>query len=519
MSYDMSLLRALKKHRAAFAVSAAVNAGSVLFGFDTGIAGGVVALRSFKEEFNLVTSATEYANASSNVVALLNAGAFFGALLPPLIAKFVGRRFLLAIAGFLFLLGGILQVAASGPTLGTIYGGRVVAGLGVGIISNVAPVFVAECAPKDLRGVMMSLFEMFLVSGGMLAYWTTYGCSLHMPPTSIQWRTPLSLQIILASVVSMSSFFLPESPRWLAKQARYDEAVRNLCHLRSAAADSTEIIEEMAEIRAQIQEEVAIARGRTIREIFERKNFIRLLWSLAVGIFAMWCGHNAILYYAPIVFAQIGYTSQDSALMVSGIFTCIKFVSTLVFVVGGVHFFRRRDLLLGGGFLMGVLLFALGAILATHPPVASNNGAGSPSAQGMMALIYLYVVAYSLSWGPLQWVYIGEIFPLRVRDYGMAIGAANIWLWNFVVSKIAPIALLRIGWKTWMIFAACNIAAALFARVLPETKDQSLEQMDVVFGVVNATARQRHIKEFLAPISPTVPAEKPLGHDIKSLAS
>lgn len=147
----------LKKHRVAIGVAATVNIGSILFGFDTGIAGGVVALGSFKEEFNLTASATEYANASSNVVALLNAGAFFGALIPPLIVKFVGRKSLLAVASFLFLLGGILQVAASGPTLGMIYAGRVIAGLGVGLISNVAPVFVAECSPKELRGVNVSL--------------------------------------------------------------------------------------------------------------------------------------------------------------------------------------------------------------------------------------------------------------------------------------------------------------------------------------------------------------------------
>ncbi|KAI1775894.1 general substrate transporter [Hypoxylon cercidicola] len=481
----MAILATFKKHKAAFGMSSIVNIGSILFGFDTGIAGGVVALGSFKEEFNLAGSAAEYANASSNIIALLNAGAFFGALIPPFVTKFIGRKPLVAMTGLLFLLGGILQVASSGPTLGMVYGGRVVAGLGVGMISNVASVFVAECAPRHLRGIMMSLFELFLVSGGMLAYWATYGSSLHIAATSTQWRTPLSLQVILAAIVFISSFFLAESPRWLAKQARYDEATKILCYLRSAAADSTEIKAEMAGIRAQIQEELIIARGRTIREIFERKNFIRILWALAIGIFAMWCGHNAILYYAPVVFAQIGYTNQNSALMASGLFTCIKFVSTIIFILGGVHSLRRKTLLIGGAFFMGVFLFSFGAILATRPPTIPGNGAGSPSAQAMMALIYTYVLAYSLSWGPLHWVYIGEIFPARIRDYGMAVGAANSWLWNFVVSKITPIVILQIGWKTWLIFAACNIAAALLTCALPETKDLSLEQMDILFDIVD----------------------------------
>ncbi|KAI1075420.1 general substrate transporter [Whalleya microplaca] len=490
----MAIRDALKKHRAAIWASLIINIGAMLFGFDTGVAGGVVALGSFKEEFNLATSATVYANASSNFISVLNAGAFFGTMIPPLMSKFIGRKWLIAIAGSFFLLGGILQVSSSGPTLGTVYGGRVVSGLGLGMTSNVAPIFVAECAPRELRGVMMSLFEMFLVSGGMLAYWTTYGCSLHLESTAVQWRTPLSLQIVLAGIVLISALMVPESPRWLAKQNRYDEATRNLCYLRQAAEDSSEILEEIAQIRAQIQEELTLTNGRTVRELFERHNFIRLMWSVGVGIFGVWCGHNAILHYAPIVFAEIGFTGQNSALLASGVLTCIKFVMTIIFIAGGVHFFGRKSLLAGGGLFMGVFLFALGACLSAYPPSVPGNGAGSPSAKGMMALIYIFTVAYSLSWGPLQWVYIGEIFPTRIRDYGMAVGAANIWLWNFVVNKITPIGILHIGWKMWMIYGTLNIAGAIFALALPETKGLSLEQMDVLFGVINESTPQNDIE-------------------------
>lgn len=133
----------------------------------------------------------------------------------------------------------------------------------------------------------MSLFEMFLVSGGMLAYWTTYGCSVHLAPTNAQWRTPLSLQIVLAALVIVSTFLVPESPRWLAKQDRYDEATTNLCYLRNAAPDSVEIIDELAEIRAQIHEELSTTQGRTVRELLERRNVIRIMWALGVGLFAM----------------------------------------------------------------------------------------------------------------------------------------------------------------------------------------------------------------------------------------
>lgn len=144
-------------------------------------------------------------------------------------------------------------------------------------------------------------------------------------------------------------------------------------------------------------------------------------------------------------------SSQNAALLASGVFTCVKFASTLVFMAGGVQFFKRKTLMVGGSFFMSVFLFTLGAILATHPVTAPGNGAGSPSALGMMAVIYLFVVAYSLTWGPVSWIYVGEVFPMRIRDHGMAIATANVWLWTFAVSKITPIAIVNVGWKVWMV--------------------------------------------------------------------
>lgn len=114
----------------------------------------------------------------------------------------------------------------------------------------------------------------------MFRYWTTYGCSVHLPATSAQWRTPLSLQIALAAIVIVSAFMVPESPRWLAKQDRLEESRVNLAFLRGASPDSAEVMDEMAEIQAQLQEELSATNGRTITELFQRQNFVRVLWAL-----------------------------------------------------------------------------------------------------------------------------------------------------------------------------------------------------------------------------------------------
>lgn len=232
---------------------------------------------------------------------------------------------------------------------------------------------------------------MFLVSGGMLAYWTVYGCSLHVSPTSSkQWRIPLSLQIILAAIIFVTSFFCPESPRWLAKADRWDDALRSLAFLRSRPETDPEIVLELAEIKAQIDEELAITRGVAIKELFVGQNFVRLCWGLGVAFLAMWGGHNAILYYGPTVFKEIGFTAQNAALFASGMITVIKFCVTALFIAFGVGRFKRKTLLLVGGFFMGVLMFALSATLATHPPHKGSEN--SPSGKGMVSFLPVTVL-------------------------------------------------------------------------------------------------------------------------------
>lgn len=294
----------------------------------------------------------------------------------------------MTIAASFMIVGGILQTAAQPPHLSMIYGGRVISGFGVGMVSNLTPVYVAETAPKELRGFLMSLFEMFLVSGGLLAYWTTYGSSLHLEPTGKQWRLPLSIQIILAAIVLAGSFFICESPRWLAKQDRWDEARQNLCYLRGSDFEDLEIKSELAEMHAQIEEEIQATAGRSFKELFQYRNFIRLMWGCGVSFFSIWCGQNALLYYGPVVFKQIGFVGQNAALFASGMFTVIKVVVTVTFLVAGVQNFKRKNLLSIGSFFMGAMMFALGAILKTHPPVAGHTTNDTPSGRAMVCYQY-----------------------------------------------------------------------------------------------------------------------------------
>lgn len=222
----------------------------------------------------------------------------------------------------------------------------------------------------------------------MVAYWAVYGCSLNLKPTSKQWRVPLSLQIVLGAIILVGSFIIVESPRWLAKQDRWDEATNALKWLRGASSYE-EVKDELAEIHVQIEEEIRATSGRSIKELFQRENFFRLLWACGIMTLAVGTGQTAILYYAPTVFKQIGFTGQNPGLLASGVFTVVKVVVTIVFLTLVVQNFKRKHLLLFGSALMSIMLFTLGALLKTHPPVSGHSANNSSSGRTMVHLFYL----------------------------------------------------------------------------------------------------------------------------------
>jgi len=143
---------------------------------------------------------------------------------------------------------------------------------------------------------------------------------------------------------------------------------------------------------------------------------------------------------------------------------------------------------------MASMMFIIGAVLVTHPP-NPNNGTVSSASIAMVAMIYLYVIGYSASWGPVPWVYLSEVFPTRLRSYGVGMGAATQWLFNFVITKITPEAVNHIGWRTFLMFGIFCLAMGIFATFfIKETKGKSLEEIDVLFGDVTAEQRQRDVE-------------------------
>jgi sugar porter (SP) family MFS transporter len=268
--------------------------------------GSVLALNSFKLDFGLPTGSTGFDNTrnsqvSSNVVSLLTAGCFFGSIGAAILNDRYGRRYTLMGFSLIFLLGAAIQTGAH-HNLGMIYGGRVVAGLGIGGMSSVTPIFVAENCPPEVRGRITGLFQEFLVLGSTFAYWLDYGVSLHIPVSTKQWRIPVGLQIIFGGFLFIGLWFLKESPRWLMKQGRYEEATASLAYMRCESTSDLAVLKEIAEIRASIEEELAETEGVRWKECLTPGNRYRFITGFWLMFWQQFSGTNSIGYYAPEIF-------------------------------------------------------------------------------------------------------------------------------------------------------------------------------------------------------------------------
>lgn len=314
-------------------------------------------------------------------------------------------------------------------------------------------------------------------------------------------------------------FFLKESPRWLAKKDRHDEALASLAHTRCTTLDDPEILQELAEIRASIEEEFLATEGLTWKECLKPGVRGRFVQAIVLMTCQQFSGTNSIGYYAPQIFESIGISSANSSLFATGIYGTVKVITTGIFLIIGIEKLGRKLPLVAGALWMMAMMFIIGALLVSYPPDPKSTTVSSASI-AMAVMIYLYVIGYSASWGPIPWgksfsqqifsetsnianndtsVYVSEIFPTRLRGIGVSTSSATQWLFNFCVTKFTPAAINNIGWKTFIMFGVFCFANALFSFFfIKETKGLKLEDIDILFGTVDVEQRRRDVEATLA---------------------
>lgn len=372
--------------------------------------------------------------------------------------SWLGRRVALIVSSLVFTVGTILQVINS-HAIGTFYAGRVIAGVGIGAATVLIPMYTAEMSPKEMRGRLGACFQLFFALGVMIAYWVTYAVSFDQPSITRQWQIPLGLQLLPSSLLLFGMCTVKESARWLATKGKIEKARDALKWVRGGE-DTEELQQEFDEILAGIEEEARVKENFTLKELLLPANRYRIFIAITIQLCAQLTGNTSLAYYANQIFATVG--AGDSSKLVTGFFGVVKVVGVFIFQLFVLDRIGRRTPFMVGAFAMGSFMLIMSLITATHPPSTQQHGA---SRAGIAAIIMVYAEAFSfnMSWGPLPWLYLGEIFSSRTRDIGVAIGAASQWLFNFVMSQMTPHAIANIGWRTFLMFAIFNYAIIVYS--------------------------------------------------------
>ncbi|KAF2090704.1 MFS quinate transporter-like protein QutD [Saccharata proteae CBS 121410] len=476
----------IKRYRRAYILTAITSFGGMLFGWDTGLIGGILTMKAFQNSFGLDEDSDSYSNLSGNIVSVLQAGCFFGAMASFWASDKIGRKWSLILADSIFIVGSIVQTTSGiGTTsLAQLYVGRVIGGFGVGLISAVVPTYIGENVNKEIRGRCVGTMQLFNVAGIMLSYFVNYGISQNISGDgSAKWRIPFGLQMLPGALLLMGIVFQNESPRWLVEKNKLHEAKRALAHVRAKDEDDESVLQELDEIIADFAGHEKLSLRSQLKAVCESKPmFYRSSMAVVLMFWQQWTGTNSINYYSPQIFKSIGLASSSAGLFATGIYGVVKVVFTFLGLALGVEQAGRKWSLIVGAAGQAFAMFYIGCNQAVHPTPSGGNAELTSSNIFAIICVYLFVVFYSFGWGPIPYVLSSECSPNHVRSLIMAAALMIQWLMNFVIAKITPIMLANITYGTFLLFGACCICMLIYAVFcVPETKNVPLESVYLLF--------------------------------------
>ncbi|THV81445.1 general substrate transporter [Aureobasidium pullulans] len=455
-----------------FLVGCFAAIGSFLFGYDLGVIAEVVASDSFKASFLQENADSR----SGTVVALFTAGCFCGAFLASYTDP-LGRRRTILLACCIFVVGGTIQTA--GVIIAMLYVGRLIAGIGVGFLTMIIPIYQAELAHRKIRGKITSLQQLFNALGQIFATWIGYGCYMTWTHTgnSREWRIPLGCQLVPAIFLGGLIMFFPESPRWLCAHDRADEGLQVLAQLHAHGDTSDSyVLAEFELIQSQIVEERS-QKSIGYFDLFRGwPNLRRTILVMAIQASCQMTGVSAIQYFSPQIFAQIGIPTSRS-LLFQAVNAIIAFAGTTVCIltIDGVG---RRPLQIFGHIFLCVTFVINAAIIKIFPTTSNNTSAH----WAFVVMTWLFNFVFFLTSGPLSWAIPAELFGTAMRLKGVSWGAMTSFAFNTMIGQVTPIAISSIGWKFYLVFIVCNLTNAIFFWCFqPETKGLNLEDMDELF--------------------------------------
>ncbi|CAA7263052.1 unnamed protein product [Cyclocybe aegerita] len=485
-AYGPKGLAGLRHNKYALLCAFFASIGGLEFGYDQGVIANVLVMKDFMHRWPITPLQ------KGIMTAVLELGALIGALAAGIYADKYSRRHSILVACIVFCVGSSFQAFAR--HISHIFIGRAIGGVGVGALSMLSPLYMAEISPPEVRGSLMALEQLSIVLGVVFGFWT--GFMTREYEGSASWRIPLGLQIIPGLILCAGCYFLPPSPRLLVLHGQYEDALRSLARLRMRTEEEAKgdalVQIELLEMRVEttlIERTLGVvsaAEGESTtqsgwdawKKLFDERYRDRTWIGVMIMVFQQWSGINALLYYGPTLVHSIGLRGDTVTLLVSGGIGVVQLIAVLPAIVW-IDRAGRKGLLRGGSAAMAASHLGIAVlVLLFQKDWAAHRNAAWIAVGG----IYTFTFAYGVSIGPIGWVLPSEVFPLSMRSKGVALSTASNWINNFFIGLLTPVIVNFSPAVAFLVFAAACVAAYFWATYyVPETANVSLEEVDKLF--------------------------------------
>ncbi|QLL33147.1 hypothetical protein HG536_0E00570 [Torulaspora globosa] len=455
--------------------------GGFVFGWDTGTISGFVNQKDFIRRFGSKHSdGSPYLSTvrMGLIVSIFNIGCAIGGIVLSRVGDVYGRRAGLVTVVVIYVIGILIQICSFDKWY-QYFIGRIISGLGVGGISVLSPMLISEVSPKEMRGAMVSCYQLMITAGIFLGYCTNYGTKNY--DDSTQWRVPLGLCFAWALFMIAGMLFVPESPRYLIEVGKFDEAKRSLARVNKCSIDSAFIQHEFDLIEASI-EEMRVAGTASWGELFTGKPamFQRTVMGIMIQSLQQLTGDNYFFYYGTTVFKAVGLEDSFETSIVFGI---VNFACTALSLYTVDKFGRRNCLLYGCvGMICCYVVYASVGVTRLWPG-GQGNGSSKGAGNCMIVFACFYIFCFATTWAPIAYVIISESFPLRIKSKAMAIASASNWIWGFLIGFFTPFITKAINFYYGYVFMGCMVFAYFYVFFfVPETKGLTLEEVNDMYA-------------------------------------
>lgn len=395
-----------------------------------------------------------------------------GALVAAPIADRIGRKLSISFWALVHIVGIIVQIATQDKWY-QIAVGRLVAGLGVGALSSVVPMYQSESAPRQVRGAMVSAFQLFVAFGIFISYIVNFGTESLESDAS--WRITMGIGFAWPLILGIGTLFLPESPRFAYRHGRVEEARQVMCKLYGVPPNHQVVAREMADMKAKLEEELNAGTAPWHEVITGPRMLYRTILGITLQSLQQLTGANFIFYYGTSIFDGVGLSNPYVTSIILG---AVNFGMTLPGLYVVEHYGRRKCLMIGAAwmFICFMIWASVGhEVLHFHPD-------SHPAGIAMIVFTCFFIVGFATTWGPIVWAICGEMYPFRYRATCMGVATAANWTWNFLISFFTPFISNSIDFSYGYVFAACCFAAILVVFFfVNETQGRTLEEVDTMY--------------------------------------